>query len=194
MGVLSLWLCCSTTKSNPCTLTALDDAIEKILKLCCCSTKKISPWKTQKSDFPTSIRLFLLLCDELYRYQKNNTGYYTREDRCACRARFHFYLHSAVETLKSLTWNLLKAQILQVSRLCRGNPSCSVFPQRRTGNQHVLTLLSAGANYKAGGEVGGESTAWFLVSSATACWSPCWGLPLASNLPPISSSFHLSFI
>lgn len=41
----------------------------------------------------------------------------------------------------------------------------------------------------------------FLFSSATACWSPCWGLPppaiSPSNLPFISSSFlscHLSLI
>lgn len=77
-------------------------------------------------------------------------------------------------------------------RVCTEKPSCSAFPRPHEGKRSALTLLSARANYKAGGEAGGGSTAWVLVSSATAWRKPSWGLPLSSSLPLIS--FNLYFI
>lgn len=52
-----------------------------------------------------------------------------------------------------------------------------MFPRPHEGERPALTLLSARANYKAGGEAGGGSTAWVLVSSATAWRKPSWGAP-----------------
>lgn len=84
---------------------------------------------------------------------------------------------------------------------CRGKPSSAVFPQRLKGNLHVLTFPSARLIIKQeekqveGPQCDGEM---FLFSSATACWSPSWGLPPpaipASNLPFISSSCLPSFL
>lgn len=199
-----MWLYCSTTKSNLWTFTALDDEIWEFLKLCCCSTKKISPWKTQKSDFPSSISLFLLLCDELYRYQKENKLLHQGGQVCMLwKISFlpaFSQRNSKISEMKpSKSKNKCRFLSFGMRQVCRGNPSCSLFPQRHTGNQPVITLLSAGANYKAGGEVGGGSTAWFLVSSATACWSPCWALllpPICLSFPAPSTfiSFHVSSI
>lgn len=84
---------------------------------------------------------------------------------------------------------------------CRGKPSSAVFPQRLKGNLRVLTFPSARLIIKQeekqveGPQCDGEI---FLFSSATACWSPSWGLPPpaipASNLPFISSSCLPSFL
>lgn len=84
---------------------------------------------------------------------------------------------------------------------CRGKPSSAVFPQRLKGNLRVLTFPSARLIIKQEGkqvegpQCDGEI---FLFSSATACWSPSWGLPPpaipASNLPFISSSCLPSFL
>lgn len=84
---------------------------------------------------------------------------------------------------------------------CRGKPSSAVFPQRLKGNLRVLTFPSARLIIKQeekqveGPQYDGEI---FLFSSATACWSPSWGLPPpaipASNLPFISSSCLPSFL
>lgn len=87
---------------------------------------------------------------------------------------------------------------------CRGNLSSSVFPQRLRGNLRVITFLSARANYKAGGEAGGGSTAWrrdisVLLSNSLleSLLGPSSSCHLSLNLPFTSSSFlssHLSFI
>lgn len=138
--------------------------------------------------------------DELYRYQKKNKVLpgggqvvHAAEDFISAAETHKLML----EKKKKESERLYKCyRLLRFGK--RKKKACrSVFPHWRKGKWPVLTLFSARANNKAAGEAGGRSTAWLLVSSATACWSPCWGLPLPSTLPHIPSSTflhsHLAF-